>query len=80
MHNVAVTFTPLVVDMLEVTVDYVDLGSVVFADVIIESNGNEVAQLHLEEDESKSLWDKFSLAFLTSYKVIKIYLLNSLYC
>ena len=70
MHNVAVTFAPLVVDMLEVTLDYVDPESVVFADVIIDSNGQEVAQ---EQDPTESLYDRFSPAFLNSYKVIKIY-------
>ena len=70
MHNVAVTFTPLVVDMLEVTLDYVDPESVVFADVIIDSNGEEVAQ---EQDPNESLYDRFYTAFLNSYKVVKIY-------
>ena len=59
--------------MLEVTLDYVDPKSVVFADVIKDSNGNEVAQVNLEEDQSESLYDRYSPAFLNSYKVIKIY-------
>ena len=41
------------------------LKSIVFADVIIDSNGKEVAQ---EQDPNESLYDRFYTAFLNSYK------------